>query len=169
MKKLHGQKESRKKSVPESAKRNTESEISRNDLHDTEEENDCIVFKEEEDDPKTCKTLGHQDAHGPCIPGEKRRKGIIVEVSINGGEAEEMAHHDVWHDFLEAVQLYRKSQTLRKNHWKFPMEDAMKHWVRVIKIVGMALEEIKSKSTIDHKKLTHGVVADNVFFKPDVV
>ena len=37
-------------------------EIDRNVLHDSTEDNQCIVFEEKEDDPKTCKMLGHRDA-----------------------------------------------------------------------------------------------------------
>ena len=138
-------------------------EIDRNVLHDSTEDNQCIVFEETEDDPKTCKMLGHRDAPGPYIAGKRRRKGIFLEVSINGGEAEEMAPHDVWYDFPEAVEIYKKGETLRNDYWKTPSEATMNHWVRVIQVDGITLEEIKSGCRINYGELTHGVVADNGF------
>ena len=45
----------------------------------------------------------------------------------------------------------------------------MNYWVRVIQVDGMTLEEIKSGCGINYGELTHGVVADNGHFVPDVV
>ena len=87
----------------------------------------------------------------------------MVEVSIDRGEAEEMAPHDVWHDFPEAVEIYFKGKSLRKEYWKAPSEATMNCWVRVIQVDRMTLEEIKSGCRIDCGELTHGVVANNGF------